>query len=177
MIGEDPGAVRGDGEPDPLIDSSADNTPDPVLLGDLPDPLTDRVAFLLQLAVARAQAMGEESLLDLGIVGREYGVLALLGAGASSAQHRIGATLGIDRTSIAKLLAGLAAKGLVSRRTDPANRRAYLVALTPAGEDLRARAARLLADCEEEFLSPLGPTARDRLRTDLRDLIGEADAP
>lgn len=136
----------------------------------LPDALTERVAFLLQLALARAQGMGEQALAELGISGREYGVLAILEE-ASSAQHQIGATLGIDRTSTSKLLAGLDAAGLVSRVRDPANRRAHQVSLTPAGEKLRAAAAVVLADCDDRFLAPLAPEERTRLGNALRRLL------
>lgn len=144
-------------------------------LPDLPDLLTERVAFLLQLALARAQALGEQALRELGIAGREYGVLAVLEAASPSAQHLVGTALGIDRTSIAKLLTGLEARGLISRTQDPANRRAYLVDLTPAGADLRARAAELLADCDDRFLAPLPTRDRARLRADLHRLIRGAD--
>lgn len=138
---------------------------------DLPSALTERVAFLLQLALARAQAMGEQALTEVGISGREYGVLAVLEANSPSAQHRIGAALGVDRTSTVALLGGLEARGLVTRIRDPANRRAYLVSLSPAGDRLRALAADLLADCDERFLAPLPPAARARLRAELQQLI------
>lgn len=143
-------------------------------LSDLPSTLTDRVAFLLQLALARAQAMGEQALTELGISGREYGVLAVLREGSPSAQHQLGAALGVDRTSTVKLLVGLEARGLISRAHDPANRRAYLVTLTPAGDRLRRRAADVLADCDDRFLAPLAPTARNALRKALLQLTSGA---
>lgn len=137
----------------------------------LPDALTDRVAFLLQLALTRAQEMGEQALAELDVNGREYGVLALLQHGTPSAQHRVGAALGIDRTSTMTLLAGLEARGLVRRVRDAADRRAYLVTLTGAGEQLRARAAAVLVDCDDRFLSPLPDAERTRLRWTLRQLV------
>lgn len=142
--------------------------PDPPAL---PATLTDRVAFLLQLALARAQTMGEQELTGLGLSGREYGVLAVLEGGAPSAQHRLGAALGIDRTSTVKLLAGLQARGLIRRVPDPANRRAHRVTLTEAGDRLRARAAEALADCDQRFLEPLPQTQREQLRDLLRRLL------
>ena len=142
--------------------------PDPA---DLPETLTDRVAFLLQLALARAQVMGEQALKELGISGREYGVLAVLATGSPSAQHHVGAALGIDRTTTMALLAGLEARGLVRRSRDPANRRAYLVTLTEAGEDVRARAAQVLTDCDDRFLDPLPSEERAWLRHTLRRLL------
>lgn len=139
-------------------------------MDELLDALPERVAFLLRLALSRAEAMGEQALAELGIAGREYGVLAVLGAGTTSAQRRVGEALGIDRTSTGKLLAGLEARGLVARTPDPLNRRAYLVALTDDGQRLRARAAGVLAECDERFLDPLDDEERAGLRDQLRRL-------
>lgn len=44
----------------------------------LPPVLTDRAAFLLRLALGRAERMGERALATVGLSGREYGALALL---------------------------------------------------------------------------------------------------
>lgn len=138
---------------------------------ELPTGLTDRVAFLLQSALVRAQAMGELALAELGVTGREYGVLALLEHGAPPAQQHLGAVLGIDRTSTMTLLAGLESRGLVRRVRDPANRRAYVVTLTEAGEQLRSRAAAVLADCDDRFLDPLSAEERLQLRHALLRLL------
>ena len=142
-------------------------------LPDLPAALTERVAFLLQLALTRAHAMAEEVLADLQLTGREYGVLAMLEAGgpAPAAQHRLGAALGIDRTTTVALLRGLQARGLIQRSRHPANRRAYHIALTAAGEQLRDRTAAVLADCDDRFLAPLPAAEREHLRTLLRALL------
>ena len=137
----------------------------------LPAALTDRVAFLLQLALARAQGMGEQALADLGVSGREYGVLALLEAGAPAAQHHLGAALGIDRTTTVKLVAGLESRGLVRRVRDPDNRRAYTVTLTDLGQTLRARAADVLARCDDAFLAPLSLHEHHQLRINLLRLL------
>lgn len=138
---------------------------------DLPSTLTDRTAFLLQLALKRAQEMGEQALGELGITGREYGILALLEHGSASAQHQLGSALGIDRTTTMAVLSALETRSLIRRARDPTNRRAYRVSLTEAGEQLRADAANVLADCDRRFLAPLAPEERARLRTTLLQLL------
>lgn len=140
-------------------------------MDDLPEALTDRVAFLLRLVLTRAETMGEEALVELGLSGREYGILALLQHGAPSAQHQLGAALGIDRTTTVSLLAALQARGLISREPDPGNRRAHRVTLTDTGEELRLRAAEVLADCDNRFLDPLPPEERTYLRSILWQLL------
>lgn len=139
---------------------------------DLPTSLTDRTAFLMQLALARAQDMGERALAGLGVSGREYGVLAVLAHLQPCPQIRVGRALAIDRTTTLALVRGLLQRGLLRRDPDPADRRAYLVSLTAQGEDLRARAAEVLADCEDEFLAVLPPADRAHLAAALRTLIG-----
>jgi DNA-binding MarR family transcriptional regulator len=139
---------------------------------DLPNSLTDRTAFLMQLALARAQDMGEDALVELGISGREYGVLAVLAHLQPCPQIRVGRALGVDRTTVLALVRGLLRRGLLRRDPDPADRRAYLVALTAEGEDVRARAAEVLVDCEQRFLAVLAPADRVRLAAALRTLIG-----
>ena len=131
---------------------------------DQPLALTGRVAFLLQLALVRAQAMGEQALTDVGLSGREYGLLALLERPSHSAQHRLGGTLGLDRTTTMTLLSGLEQRGLLRRERRAGDRRAYVVRLTPEGEKLRGRAEAVLLDCEERFLEPLPAALRDGLR-------------
>ncbi len=116
-------------------------TVEEVAVTDLPETLTDRTAFLLQLALGRAQAMGEEVLVEVGISGREYGLLAVIAHLAPCSQINAARTLGIDRTTTVALVGGLEVRGLLRRTPDPANRRANLVSLTDEGERVRARAA------------------------------------
>ena len=140
-------------------------------MSDLPAALTDRTAFLLQLAVARVQALGEEALVELGVGGREYGALAVLAHLAPCTQIAVGRALGIDRTTTVAVLGGLEERGLVDRSPDPANRRAYLVSLTAAGDRVRARAAEVLVACEDRFLAPLDHSERTQLHGTLVRLI------
>jgi DNA-binding MarR family transcriptional regulator len=137
----------------------------------MPEALTDRVAFLLRLALVRAETLGEQALTELGISGREYGILALLERGPTSTQRQLGASLGVDRTTTVALLSGLQARGLISRLRDPGNRRAHQVALTDAGEELRGRAAAALTRCDERFLAPLPADQRSQLRVILLNLL------
>ena len=142
-------------------------------MGDLPDSLAGRTAFLLRLATARAEEMGEAALRDQGISGREYGVLELLAHRSPRTQIDLGRELHIDRTTGAALLAGLESRGLVRRTVDPANRRANLVSLTADGESLRARASAVLAACDDRFQARLSPEDRAAMRRILRSLLDD----
>lgn len=137
---------------------------------ELPDTLTGRVAFALQLALLRAQRMGQAVLDGLALQGREYGLLALLENGPLARQHELGAVLGMDRTTTAKVVRALVERGLVIRRPAPDDARALVLALTPVGDRLRAEAAVRLAECDDAFLAPLPAAERERLHAALRHL-------
>jgi DNA-binding MarR family transcriptional regulator len=137
----------------------------------LPATLSDRTSYLLGRAADAVKALGERDLEPLGITPREYTVLAVLAEESPLSQTRVAEILGLDRTTILKLGASLEMLGLVVRERDPADRRAYAVALTPDGEQMRKQAFRLLLDCERRFLSALAPLERKQLHDLLARLL------
>ena len=62
-------------------------------------------------------------------------------------------------------------KGLVERRRNPDDRRAYALALTDEGESMRRRARRLLASAERRLLAPFSSAESELLRDLLRRLV------
>jgi DNA-binding MarR family transcriptional regulator len=140
---------------------------------ELPPALTDRVAHVLRRALARADERDAAALAEIDLPARQYGVLALLQAGPVARQHELGAALGLDRTTTATLLRRLEDRGLVHRAPLPGNNRTLVLTLTAEGERLRAAGARRLEAAQEEFLAPLPPTDRDRLRASLDRLLEE----
>jgi MarR family transcriptional regulator, lower aerobic nicotinate degradation pathway regulator len=137
----------------------------------LPQTLSDRSSYLLGRAADAVRALGEHDLEPLGITPREYSVLAVLAERSPLSQTRVAAILGLDRTTILKLGASLEQLGFVVRERDAADRRAYAVALTSAGEQMRKQAFRLLLDCERRFLSALSPPERQQLHDLLTRLV------
>jgi DNA-binding MarR family transcriptional regulator len=129
----------------------------------LPEILSARTSYLLGRAAARLHALGDRDLEPLGITPREYTVLAVLADRSPLSQTQVAEILGVDRTTILKLGASLERKGLVVRERDAGDARAYAVALTPAGDRLRAAAFELLLACEAQFLTPLSRNERKQL--------------
>jgi DNA-binding MarR family transcriptional regulator len=129
----------------------------------LPEVLSARTSYLLGRAASQVQALGEHDLEPLGITPREYSVLVVLADHSPLSQTQVAEILGLDRTTILKLGASLERKRLVVRRRDPGDARAYAVALTPAGDRLRAEAFELLLACEARFLAPLNRKERKHL--------------
>jgi DNA-binding MarR family transcriptional regulator len=139
----------------------------------LPENLSARTSYLLGRAAARVQALGERDLEPLGITPREYSVLAVLAERSPLSQTQVAEILGLDRTTILKLGASLERKRLVIRERDTGDARAYAVALTPAGDQLRAQAFELLLACEGLFLTPLSRTERERLHDLLARVVDQ----
>jgi DNA-binding MarR family transcriptional regulator len=70
-------------------------------------------------------------------------------------------TEGVSQPSMTALVGRLADSGLVQRRTDPADRRAVRIALTPAGADLLDRRRQARAD---RLAGPLDGLTDDDVR-------------
>jgi DNA-binding MarR family transcriptional regulator len=129
----------------------------------LPEDLSARTSYLLSRAASSLHALGELDLEPLGITPREYSVLVVLADRSPLSQTQVAEILRLDRTTILKLGASLERKRLVVRERDPNDARAYAVALTPAGDRVRAEALELLLACEARFLEPLNRKERAQL--------------
>jgi DNA-binding MarR family transcriptional regulator len=112
--------------------------------------------------VTRRLIAAERPLLDEhGLTMWEYVALSQLGSGPAESQLSLATAMGYDKTRLIRLLDGLVEAGLVERVPDPADRRARIVRLTPAGET-RLRAVRAdVRAMEEDLLAEL-PAAECR---------------
>ena len=131
---------------------------------------------------------------DIGLSYPQYLVMLVLWpAEGPLAVGELGALLHLDSGTLTPLLKRLAQRGLVNRRRDPEDERRVLITLSPAGRDLRARAAavpiqifdrfgldvetaRLLRDQLTQIVRTLqptsGPPARPGLAYDAPALAG-----
>ena len=114
-----------------------------------------------QIVLARA----ESTLRPLGVTFARYEVLMLLwfSKRGSLPMKIIGSRLQVHPTSVTNAVDRLEDAGLVTRSTHPEDRRAVLVALTPAGRELAERATKALNT--EVFEQP------DLSDRDLRSLV------
>ncbi len=74
-------------------------------------------------------------------------------SGDGISQKTLAALVGLDASSLVRLIDILVARGLVERRTDVADRRARLIHLTDAGRAAVAEILRLLVGREAEMLA------------------------
>ena len=99
---------------------------------------------------------------------RGFLVLNSVAQGLPRSQLALAQQLGVDKTVMTYLLDELEGAGLVTRRPDPADRRARHVAVTPKGARALADSARRLVDAEDKVLFALSAAERETLR----DLLG-----
>jgi DNA-binding MarR family transcriptional regulator len=131
------------------------------------DPLRDaalaeRCGFLFaklhhRFATESAAALREAG---LDLAGLHFGGLSLLEAAGPMSQQELGEALRKDRTSIVALVDELEEHGLVERRRNPADRRAYALEVTAAGREWLRRAGPAMIGAEDELLEPLNEEER-----------------
>jgi DNA-binding MarR family transcriptional regulator len=145
------------------------------------DPLPAALADLLGPLLGRAhdahRSLSVRRLADLGLDPKAFGALSVLASEGPSSQQRLAARQGIDRTTMVAVIDQLEQAALVARRRDPADRRAYALHATPAGERLLGQAREAVRGAEDEFLAPLAPAERGRLKAALRKVVRAAATP
>jgi DNA-binding MarR family transcriptional regulator len=105
-----------------------------------------------------------------------YVALSRLSVGPAETQQALAAAIGHDKTRLIAVLDALEADGLITRAPDPADRRARLVRITPAGAERLAAAVADIRAMEDELLGDLDPRERETLRAVLPRLAGLSDS-
>jgi DNA-binding MarR family transcriptional regulator len=86
-------------------------------------------------------------------------------------QQRLGQRQGVDRTTMVAVVDDLERRGLVERQRRPHDRRAYSLHATAKGRRVLKRAIEAATRAEDEFLAPIPPRDRRRLKQLLQRLI------
>lgn len=100
---------------------------------------------------------------DAGPTPRQLAVLQALERTEGLSQADISSDTGIDRATTAGIVARLIRAGCLKRRRTSRDARAYAVNLTDRGREELAAARRKAEQIEDEFLSVLSETERERL--------------
>jgi DNA-binding MarR family transcriptional regulator len=137
----------------------------------LPAHLSDRLGFLLGRAHLAHRLGAERALASLGLGVKEFGALSVLVDEGPLSQQRLGERQGVDRTTMVAVVDELERLGLVVRRRDPADRRAYSLHATSKGRRVLRKASEAAERAEEEFLAPIAADDRRHLKDLLRRLI------
>jgi len=92
-----------------------------------------------------------------------YVALNRLAREPPSTQLALAAAIGHDKTRLIGVLDALERDGLITREPDPADRRAKLVRITPAGAERHAAVVAGIRAMEDELLAALDARERDAL--------------
>ena len=143
-------------------------------------PLPGRLSFqsgtsyLLGKAGAVARQRWTATLARTGVSPNQFLVLTALAETGPVCQQFLAGVIGIDPRNIVPILDSLGARGLVSRETDPADRRRRLIELTGAGRRIVAELSALGAQTERELLASVPQADREVLRRILRTVLDAA---
>ncbi len=123
--------------------------------------LEDSPSHLLHRVLQIALDIYNEEAGEGALTQRQYAVLSALGNGEGLSQTDLVHLTGIDRSTLADLVARMLAKGLLKRERSTTDARANLVQLDAAGRmALNSMKPRVLA-ADEKILSLLSPPKRD----------------
>jgi DNA-binding MarR family transcriptional regulator len=98
----------------------------------------------------------------------QFSVLVVIEANPGLSQADLGATLGIERARLVRLLDGLERRSLTQRRPSPTDRRSHALSLTEAGRETLEQVKALAAEHEAHLTRHLGSEKRTVLLAALR---------
>ncbi len=139
-------------------------------------PLTARPGFLARRLHQIHVALFLEECAGFDITPVQYSLLSELAQSGEREQAVLARSLWLDRTNTADVVARLKRRGLVSRRTNPADKRQRLVALTDAGRTLLNELSAPAERAHRRTVAALAPEARDLFIRQLSDLVQSAEA-
>jgi MarR family transcriptional regulator, organic hydroperoxide resistance regulator len=99
-------------------------------------------------------------LADLDLPAADINVLANLADGTGRTVGALAAATATKPSTLTSLLDRLTRRGLITRQSDPGDRRSFVVLLTPDGLAAAQRAAEAIADLERQALGTVTPAQR-----------------
>jgi DNA-binding MarR family transcriptional regulator len=119
----------------------------------------------------RAAAEFRRALEPTGLTPPQFGVLALLCRQDSQRQAALCERGAVDPNTMVGIVDRLEAAGLVARRRDPQDRRAYLVRITTRGRRMFESCIPLRNQAAHRSWAALSPVEQNRLRDLLRKVL------
>jgi DNA-binding MarR family transcriptional regulator len=149
--------------------------------GDWPAPLElpagdVATGMLLQMAHRSSHQRLAAALAPLGLAVRDFGVLAFLARGPLR-QRQLIDVLGVDKSTMVRVVDHLERQGLLVRRRDRHDRRAYAVELTDHGRQRLDAAHAATRDLGAHLFGWLSDQDRRRLHATLHRIIQAARSP
>ena len=149
----------------------------PDVMDDFPRGITTRPALVLVKLGNEVLARAEDPLAALGLSGRQYLILAVLGTDEPSSQLDLAGLCGLLPAQVVPVLDELERRGLVARQRSETDRRRSVVRLTPDGEEMLVKADELAGSIEDALFGDLDARAREQLNDTLRAGLARARDP
>lgn len=134
------------------------------------ETLTTNPGFLLSRVGTAIQTGFKELLNARSLRPLQLSILMLLDTFDGTSQQRLCQAAGIDSGNMVELVDELEALQYAKRTRDPADRRRYIVTITPAGRRTLTKVLEEVQHYTDDFLSPLSDTERRRLTAALEKL-------
>ena len=141
------------------------------------DGLNGSVTHMLHRTLQLALDFHTEAAGSTALTQRQFTVLAAAAASDGLTQNDLVRATGIDRSTLADLVARMLAKGLLKRERSATDARANTVRLSDAGREALGAGAGAAAEADERLLSLLSPKKRESLLKILSSLALAADDP
>src|SRR5262245_53260791 len=107
---------------------------------DFPRGLMERPALLIVNVGKQIVDRADDPLAAIGLSGRQYTLLAVLSTDAPASQLELAGLCGLLPAQVVPVIDELERRGLVERRRSETDRRRSVVSVTPAGQEILARA-------------------------------------
>lgn len=127
--------------------------------------------FLIRRLHQIHTALFVEESAGLDITPPQYGVLSVIAAQPGLDQSAIAEETGVDRATLASVVARLEAAGFVRRNISKTDRRQKLLNLTPRGRSILARMQPPVQRAQERVLEPLPQKEREQFLRLLNRLV------
>lgn len=106
----------------------------------------------------------------LGVSASESMALGHLMTGETT-QQELGSHLGLEKSTVSRLVDGMVHKGWVEKGRDPDNRRYQKLVLTPTGRAAAERITRAMRERHDRWIASLSPQERQALAVGLTALV------
>lgn len=137
----------------------------------------DSVGFLLSRLGAWSASRFAARLRPLELEPKHAAILRIVGTSGGISQQELAERLGVPASRMVALIDDLEGRGLVERRRNPRDRRAYELGLTAAGGELGQQLASVGAAHEREVTGPLDDEERAVLRSLLQRIAATQELP
>lgn len=112
----------------------------------------DKLCYSISKSGVLLRMLLEQSLVEYDMVPPQAGILHILSGYGEFNQLLLGQEMSIDKASMVKFIDGLEKLKLVSRKTDPNDRRAKIVTLTEKGKKVQKEISQLHTQLEKKIM-------------------------